>query len=115
MKNKDKENKLKKFVKEHELAFTIAGGAVIFIAGAGLMYRGYRYSSIAKEAATNWLTVIEACQKGTRDTAISNLVEGVTVAEYFGKAADSFMAGSTVQPDDIVVNVIYNIAKKAET
>lgn len=111
----DNKNKLKQFVKKHELAFAIAGGAVI-VAGAGLMYYcGYKYSSNAKKAASNWLHVIEACQKGTRDTAIwtHDPDNAVTVAEFFGKHAADFMAGSEVQPDDIVASIIYNIAKKA--
>lgn len=119
------DNKLKKFVKKHELAFAIAGGAVILIAGVGIGYGICRNSpsTINREfdqlvtrnkALERWVSIIEKCQKGTRSTSICNY-DGMTVADCFGKHTAEFIAGSNIQPDDLVVNVIYNIAKKAET
>lgn len=122
MKNTD--NKLKKFGKKHELAFAIAGGAVILIAGVGIGYYVCRKSPstinrefdrlVTRKVLERWLSVIEKCQEGTRSTSICNY-DGMTVADCFGKHAVEFIADSEIQPDDLVVNIIYNIAKKAET
>lgn len=120
------DNKLKKFIKKHERVFIIAGGVVILVAGVGIGYGICRNSKgilqrefdrlvVSNKAFERWLEIIDLCQKGTRETIIATNPDVVTVAEFFGKDAARFMANSDIQPDDTVVNIIYNIAKKAET
>ena len=117
-------NKLKNFVKDHETAFAIAGIVVAAAAGAGLMYLGFRSTTkisvkdlkrlVGKDK--NVESLIEICaaiQKGTAGHSIETLTMPVTIAEFFGEHAECFIDGSPYQLDDIVANVIYNIAKKA--
>lgn len=123
------DNKLKKFVKDHELAFAITGGTVIFIAGACIGGKVYMRSRMGRmqharnlEALASMnkhvkglLEVCKLCDAGTRCTSFYAPSNTITVAEWFGDNLDAFIEGSNIQPDDIVTNVIYNIAKKAET
>lgn len=122
----DNKNKLKQFVKKHELAFAIAGGAVIFVAGAGLMYLGFRgitdikMKDLKRIAGKNknvdsLLEICDAIGKGTAGHTIETLTAPVTVAEFFGEHAECFIDGSRYQLDDTVATIIYSIAKKAET
>lgn len=120
----DNKNKLKQFVKKHELAFAIAGGAVILVGVFGLTYLGLSkannitMSDLKKLAAKDksvarLFELAELCDAATAGTSIETFTKTMTIAEYFGEYAEHFMAGSTYQPDDIVANVIFNIAKKA--
>lgn len=110
----DNKNKLKQFVKKHELAFAIAGGVVILVAGVGI---GYGICRNPKRMLERYSDVIEECKKGTRDIAIWNCDPNdvTTVAEVFGKNTADFIAGSEIQPDDVLASIVYVTAKKAET
>ena len=122
----NKLTKLKNFAEKHELAIAIAGGAVICVASAGLMYLGYRSVTnismkdlkriAGKDKNVGSLIAISDCLKrGTAGHTIARSTVPVTIAEYFGDYAEEFMKGSKYQSDDIIVDIIYNIAKKAET
>lgn len=126
MKEYKKESKLKKFVEKHEDALAIAGCAVGIAVGVGLIVYGCRMpttintKSLEKLAAKDknvakLLEICNAVDAGTAGTTIETLTKAVTVAEFFGEHAECFIDGSNYKLDDIVVNVIYNIAKKAET
>ena len=127
MKNVEKkENKLKQLVEKHKLAFTIAGGVIVLAAGVGLIYLGYRDSTnidadrIIKELAAKdagvakLVQICEACDAGTAGTTIVSAPVPVTVAEFLGEEAERFVEGSRYKLDDIVANIIINIAKKPE-
>lgn len=122
---KDNKSKLKQFVKKHELAFAIAGGAVILVAGVAIGYACTRKptnlasihsKSTGKEDISAMLEVAAYVDKGTRATLIWEPLPGkvCTVAEHFGEDVDMFLVND-VQPDDVISNIIFNIAKKAET
>lgn len=121
-----KENKLKKFVKDHEVEFTIVGyGLTCLAVGVGIGYvcnwkpknvASIRSKSTGKEDLAGLIELCDCVNKGTRATIVWEppIGEPVTVAECFGKNVDRILRHGT-QPDDTVVNIIYNIAKKAET
>lgn len=120
------DNKLKKFVEEHKLACAIVGGTVAFIAGAGLTYLGFRSITNVSVKDLKWLVgkdknvdtlfdVARHLEKGTREVLIETYPAAPTVAEYFGEYAPKLVENSHngIQLDDLVVNSMYAIAKKA--
>ena len=123
-----KDNKLKKFVKDHEFALTIAGYATVAVVSVGLAYLGIRSCSPAaikrstEELAAkdkNVAALLDVCNlvdAGTRASIVFTPNTAVTVAEYISDVADEFyQTYPDIQPDDIIANAIINIAKKTET
>ena len=123
-----KKNKLKKFVKDHEFALTIAGYATVAVVSVGLAYLGIRSCShtaikrSTEELAANdknvaaLLDVCNLVDAGTRASIVFTPDKITTVAEYIGSDAEEFFQTyPDIQPDDIIANAIVNIAKKTET
>lgn len=104
MANIDKKvNKLKEFVAEHELAFTIIGyGLFSYALGLGV---GYCCGRPSKE-------FINVMKKGTRGGYALNLPEEYvkTASEVFGDAMDH-VAALGIQPNDRIVDAVLVIAK----
>lgn len=119
-----KENKLKKFVKDHEVEFTVVGYGIACLAvGVGIGYacnwkpKGIAYIHSKSTGEEDLAALIDLCacvNKGTRATVVSTPPAGkaVTAAEYLGDGIDRVLQFG-VQPDDVIDNVIINIAKKA--
>ena len=129
MKNVEKKDrKLRKFWNEHKGEILIVGGIAL---GAVAVYVGFKYirrfpdtidaeKSIEKLAAKDenvakLLDTSRLIDAGTRKSVVWEPATRPTVSEFFEDYAE-FMAESLgVQTDDMIANVIYNIAKKPET